>query len=378
MKIAVCLYKYFPFGGLARDFLRIMTICQQRGYKIDVYVMEWQGDIPEGFNVHIIPLTGWSNHRKVASFVEQIQPKLEQGDYDLIVGFNKIPGLDLYYAADPCYIDRVKSQKDYFLQRYLGRVRFYSKGEESVFSVESNTISLMISDIQMTLFKKHYHTPEKRLLMLPPGISADRKRPNNWQKIRQDFRHEFSISDDELILLMVGTGYKTKGLDRGINALASLPAAVLAKTHLFVLGDGETAPYQKNAEKLSIAENVHFFGGRTDVPRFLLGADVLIHPARKENTGTVILEAIVAGLPVLVTDVCGYAKHVKKSQAGLVSDSPFNQVDFNAQLNSMLDKESLDKWSINGLSYAESEDLYSMPRKVADIIDEMTHVKIKQ
>ncbi|HIF61158.1 MAG TPA: hypothetical protein EYQ26_17000 [Rhodospirillales bacterium] len=56
MKIAVCLYKYFPFGGLARDFLRIMTICHQRGYEIDVYVMEWQGEIPAGFNVHIIPV----------------------------------------------------------------------------------------------------------------------------------------------------------------------------------------------------------------------------------------------------------------------------------------------------------------------------------
>jgi len=377
MKLAVCLYKYFPFGGLARDFLRIMTICRQRGYDIDVYVMEWQGDIPEGFNVHIIPLQGWSNHRKVASFVQQIQAKLEHGNYDLIVGFNKIPGLDLYYAADPCYIDRVKNQKDYFLQQYLGRVRFYSKGEASVFSEQSATVALMISDIQMALFKKHYHTPDNRLLMLPPGISADRKRPDNWQQIRHDFRDEFSIADDDFIVLMVGTGFKTKGLDRGIEALASLPAAALNKAHLFVVGDGDTAPYQKRADKLSIAEHVHFFGGRTDVPRFLLGADVLIHPARKENTGTVILEAIVAGLPVLVTEVCGYAKHVTKSQTGGVSNSPFKQVDFNTQLMSMLDKNYLQTRSVNGLSYAESEDLYSMPTQVADIIDEMTHAKIE-
>jgi hypothetical protein len=43
---------------------------------------------------------------------------------------------------------------------------------------------------------------------------------------------------------------------------------------------------------------------------FLLGADLLIHPAYNENTGTVLLEAVVAGLPVLTTAVCGYAHYI--------------------------------------------------------------------
>jgi hypothetical protein len=47
-------------------------------------------------------------------------------------------------------------------------------------------------------------------------------------------------------------------------------------------------------------------------PRFLLGADLLIHPAYNENTGTVLLEALVAGLPVLTTAVCGYAHYIAR------------------------------------------------------------------
>ena len=57
MKIAVCLNKFFPFGGLARDFLNITTVCHNRGHKIDVYVMEWHGDMPENFNIHIISIS---------------------------------------------------------------------------------------------------------------------------------------------------------------------------------------------------------------------------------------------------------------------------------------------------------------------------------
>jgi len=377
MKLAVCLYKFFSFGGLARDFLRIMTICRDRGYEIDVYVMEWQGDIPEGFNVHIIPLCGWTNHGKVASYIKQVKPLLEQGHYDLIIGFNKIPGLDLYYAADPCYLDRVKNQKNYFIQQFSKRLQFYTKCERAVFSSESDTVTLMISDVQRDLFKQYYATPDERLIMLPPGIDEDRKRPDNWQQIRQSNRDEFDIKDDEFVLLMVGTGFKTKGVDRAIRALASLSDVLRHKTKLFILGDGNTEPYQKIAKQLSIQNQVVFFGGRTDVPYFLLGADLLLHPARKDAAGIVILEAVVAGLPVLVTNVCGYAKHVTKANAGLVVPSPFNQHNFGLQLTEMLQTE-LKEWSDNGLEYSKSEDLYSMPEKVVEIIEDMVKRNSKE
>ena len=53
----------------------------------------------------------------------------------------------------------------------------------------------------------------------------------------------------------------------------------------------------------------------------------MVHPAHNENTGTVLLEAIAAGLPVLATDVCGYADHITAAEAGTVLDSPFDQED---------------------------------------------------
>ena len=41
MQLAFVLYKYFPFGGLQRDFMRIALECQQRGHKIRVYTLIW-------------------------------------------------------------------------------------------------------------------------------------------------------------------------------------------------------------------------------------------------------------------------------------------------------------------------------------------------
>ncbi|MDT4889268.1 Lipopolysaccharide core biosynthesis protein RfaG [compost metagenome] len=109
--------------------------------------------------------------------------------------------------------------------------------------------------------------------------------------------------------------------------------------------------------------------GRSDIPRFLLGADLLIHPAYNENTGTVLLEALVAGLPVLVTDVCGYAHYIAEAESGRVLRSPFEQDGLNRVLAEMLaDPAARARWSANGLAFADSADLYSMPQHAADVI----------
>ncbi|MFX5530075.1 glycosyltransferase, partial [Acinetobacter baumannii] len=84
-------------------------------------------------------------------------------------------------------------------------------------------------------------------------------------------------------------------------------------------------------------DQVQILKGRSDIPRFLLGADLLIHPAYNENTGTVLLEALVSGLPVLVTDVCGYAHYIAEADAGRVLPSPFEQDSLNRLLAEMLE-----------------------------------------
>ena len=58
-----------------------------------------------------------------------------------------------------------------------------------------------------------------------------------------------------------------------------------------------------------------------------------MHPAYiAEIAGNVILEAVISGLPVLVTESCGYAFHVEKAIAGLLVRLPFRQDDFNEKL----------------------------------------------
>ncbi len=368
MQLAFVLYKYFPFGGLQRDFMRIALECQQRGHAIRVYTPIWEGEVPPGFDVRVAPIKALFNHRRNEKFSAWLAADLARDPVDRLVGFNKMPGLDVYYAADGCYEDKAQTLRNPIYKRW-GRYKHFADYERAVFAADSKTEILMISEVQQPLFVQHYQTPASRFHLLPPGIAADRRAPANAAQIRTEFRREFNLGDDDLLLVQIGSGFKTKGLDRSLKALAALPRELKRRTQLIAIGQDDPRSFQLQAKALGVSAQVQILKGRSDIPRFLLGADVLIHPAYNENTGTVLLEALVSGLPVLVSEVCGYAHYIAEADCGRVLPSPFVQEQLNRTLSDMLaDDAQRAEWARNGLAFADSADLYSMPQKAADVI----------
>jgi UDP-glucose:(heptosyl)LPS alpha-1,3-glucosyltransferase len=138
---------------------------------------------------------------------------------------------------------------------------------------------------------------------------------------------------------------------------------------------GKPEPFRKIARQLNIDSQIRFLGGRDDVPRFMAGADLLLHPAYTENTGTVLIEAMAAGLPVLATDICGYAFHIRKADAGMLVPSPFQQDIFNNMLEGMITSPEKETWKRNGLGYVSENDVFSMPEKAADVIEAIAKQK---
>ncbi|WPC05620.1 glycosyltransferase family 4 protein [Pseudomonas benzenivorans] len=368
MQLAFILYKYFPFGGLQRDFMRIALECQARGHAIRVYTPIWEGEVPAGFEVVRVPVKALFNHKRNEKLTAWVAADLARRPVERVVGFNKMPGLDVYYAADGCYEDKAQTLRNPLYRRW-GRYRHFADYERAVFAPESKTEILMISEVQQPLFVKHYATPAARFHLLPPGIAQDRRAPANAAEVRAGFRREFQLAEDDLLLVQIGSGFKTKGLDRSLKAVAALPRELKQRTRLIVIGQDDPKPFLLQIKALGLSEQVQILKGRSDIPRFLLGADLLIHPAYNENTGTVLLEALVAGLPVLVSDVCGYAHYIAEADAGRVLPSPFEQQRLNRLLAEMLgDDAQRARWQRNGLAFAETADLYSMPQRAADVI----------
>jgi glycosyltransferase involved in cell wall biosynthesis len=115
------------------------------------------------------------------------------------------------------------------------------------------------------------------------------------------------VPPDVPLLLAVCRLEPQKGVDVAIRALEEIPAA-----HLVVLGEG---PQRAELERLA-GERVHLLGRVPDVAAWLRRADVLVHPVRWEGFGLAVLEAMLAGLPVVASNVSSLPELV--GDAGLL------------------------------------------------------------
>ena len=369
MKLAFFLYKYFPFGGMQRNFLKIAKECANRGHEITVYTMIWEGERPDFLDIVIVHVNSISSVNKYKKFSRWLNKNLKYESIDLMVGFNKIPDLDIYYCGDPCYEHKSRNLRPWWY-RYTPRYKHFARFERAVFGQGARVEILMFSPIQKKLFQDFYNTESSKIHMLPPGISRDRCASVSSLDVRKSFRKEFELADDTILLLQIGSGFRTKGLDRSLNAVSALPLKLKNRTKFFVIGQDDPKEFISIAKKLGISSLVTFFSGRGDIPRFLQGSDILLHPSYAENTGGVILEAIVAGLPSIVTDVCGYAHYVNEAKAGILLETPYSQDVFNKRLEEMLLADKL-KWKENGINFANGADIYDMPKKAVDVIDQV-------
>lgn len=352
MKFAFVIFKYFPFGGAQRDMMRIARQCLKLGHEVHIYTLSWEGPMPEdGITAHVVNGAGWTNHRRYQDFIRRVQAQIAAAHFDLVVGFNRMPGLDAYFAADPCFIERAHAERGW-LYRLSGRYRFFAECEKAVFSPGAACEILLLSLNEKAVFRRWYATPDARFHLLPPFISAERFALSDRAEMRAGVRAEFGFGADDLLLLLVGSGFRTKGLDRAIQALAALPQDLRSRTRLLAVGQDNPRFFRTMAEKLGVAAQVHVIAGRNDVPRLMQAADLLVHPAYRENTGLVLLEAMASGLPVLASDVCGYAFHVPQSGAGELAASPFDQATFNNQVARMLTSAQQPEWRERGLHYA--------------------------
>lgn len=85
------------------------------------------------------------------------------------------------------------------------------------------------------------------------------------------------------------------------------------------LGDGEDAETLQ-AEYSSLS-NVSWMGFKSNIADYLAGLDVFAFPSRNEGLGSVVLDVMQLGVPVIATDVGGLPDIVKHKQTGLLIPS---------------------------------------------------------
>ncbi len=132
-------------------------------------------------------------------------------------------------------------------------------------------------------------------------------------------KNRLNLENDSRIILYLGRIRFTKGIDVLIKAFRKIN---YPNVHLVVAGPdfGHLDYCKKMVEEFGLTSRVHFIGSVNTQERDQMFEDseLFVLPSLYEGFGTASLEAAASGLPVVLTDSCGYAKEFAKFNAGLV------------------------------------------------------------
>lgn len=149
-----------------------------------------------------------------------------------------------------------------------------------------------------------YGIPRSQVTVIPNGVSAE-----DFPVVDiVEFKHQQRLPDAPIILFM-GRLNPIKGPDLLLQAFLQSRKS-FPKYHLVFVGPdgGMLASLREMAERAGQSESVHFLGyvGGTDKSAAYRMADLLVVPSRQEAMSIVAIEAGICGVPVLLTDQCGF------------------------------------------------------------------------
>ncbi len=185
-----------------------------------------------------------------------------------------------------------------------------------------------------------------KLKVIPNAVNIKYFSKNTNDQLLQELKTKLGIDNEDKILITTSRLVKKNAVDDVIKSLKYLPENI----KFFILGEGpDRLDLDKLCLELGLKDRVKFFGlvDHKELPDYLKVSDIFIRPSLSEGLGNSFLEAMVASLPVIATQVGGIPDFLFDPEAN--PDKPStglfckvnNPEDIARQVKRLIDDDSL-------------------------------------
>lgn len=156
--------------------------------------------------------------------------------------------------------------------------------------------------------------PADKFVVIPNAVEPD----TSPVRPREAWLTELGLPPNARLIASVGRLWPQKRMQDVIWA-ADLLKIIHDDVHLLIVGDGpERESLERFARQSQVTDRVHFLGHRPDVPALLPHIELLWLASEYEGLPNVVLEAMAAGIPVVVTDIPGCRELVVPGETGIL------------------------------------------------------------
>lgn len=377
MKIALAHRRLDRRGGTELDFHRTAIGLRDRGHEVHLFCSEIAIDPPSGTHMHPIPTFPLGRTARLWSFAKLAPKIIRRFPCEVVVSFDRMISQDVLRSGGGSH--RVFLQKlaeEGGLRRRMWHdLSLYHRSvlalERRQFQAGHYKRILAVSEEVKRELLDTYALPEDKVTVIYNGVDEERFNLSLRDKFRELVRGQWHIPLDAPTVLFVGSGFRRKGLDRLLKAWNS---PQLKDTYLIVVGDdAQRGRYQALAEDWTHRKAI-FVGRRDDVESYYGAADLLALPAVQEAFGNVVLEALAAGLPALVSRTVGASEILKGRLAEGIIPHPEDPNAMAGRLLAMLERGRDSSFSLEARKLAEeyswSKHFKKLDRFLKDIVEQ--------
>lgn len=232
--------------------------------------------------------------------------------YDIIDCHNPVVSVMARIAANSCGINKViyTVHGFFFYQGCSLKNKLLFKPVE--YFLARYTDALIVTNLEDYEASKKMKVRGKTYYV--PGVGVDLDIIRNLNVNKELKKEEFGIPADSFVLLSVGECIKRKNHESAIRAFAQ---ADIPNSFYIIVGDGELLEYLKAlAHELNVEDKVLFLGYRSDANEILKIADLYVFPSFQEGLSVALMQAMVAGLPIVASSIRGNVDCVVDGKGG--------------------------------------------------------------
>jgi len=269
----------------------------------DVHVLCRYGEPQAGITLTCLAGPGFWQPLRVLDFARRVRRALADANFDAVHAFSRTLDQDVFHiggGSHANYMQKTYGRRGARWRRLSPRHRTLLSLERRIFR-NPKLLGQCVSRMVQREIATRYGVPESRLPVIHCGVDPKRFAPQGQADARQRLRAERG-AEDATVWLFAGSGWRRKGLDLAIEALANAEDRC---ARLWVAGKDDPRRWLRLARAHDVEDRVQFLGLRGDLESVYAACDGLLFPTRYDAFGLVCLEAAAAALPVIVSTNAG-------------------------------------------------------------------------
>ncbi len=320
-RIAVIIPKFGLVGG-GEGFAAEVTerLAADPRYEIHVFANRWRSGSSQ-ITFHKVPIISFPRFLTTASFAYFAGRLIGKMDFDLIHSHDRVFRADLFTMhgiPHRLWVNEVRGKSWLSL---FDRVTCWV--EKKMVASGGCRLFMPVSRLAGEWFAREFAVLPQQMEVMSPGVALEGFPQDERRAVaRLAVRQRFSLAAEVPLVLFVSMNFELKGLAQLLQAMAMLSQEKdVPPCRLLVIGKGNQGKFQKMADSLGIGAEVIFTGIVADgIEEYFLAADAFVILSGFDTFGMVVLEAMAASVPVIVSDRVGAKDLVQEGVNGFVVD----------------------------------------------------------